>query len=402
MEKLKPFLFGALVGAGLAICALQFHVVHSHEGFRVVARTPQPSLGLSYVDVRGWDAKTWAERPALVRALVANGSGELIADTVAENLTSPIDTGSDTLDQLRGLLDNADSELSNRNREQPQPLERDWNKESADDFLGSPFTDDAPPFPSAARDNTRRTRVAARSLNSIDDGSADRSSSLGSAFTRETEDTTSQTVPRDEYSGTGYNPTDTSTDSAEGINLGPDDFGSADNSSNRYTGNGYETDSRTDSSGPNHTSDTSTGTTYGAGASTDNSESAYSSHRPALGSVSNSRDDDRKLFSNDETGEQYGVFEDVTDELETRAERALSRARRSLGSSEFLSEAGPYLRSAEDDTPTGTTMKNSLNDAPAFSRSTGGTSRSRIDRYMPEFLKAIEEGFDPFANGDIE
>lgn len=104
MGKFKPFLFGALLGAGTAVCALQFHVVQSNEGFRVIPRTPQPSLGLAYADVRNWSAETWADRPELVRALVAHGSTDLVASTVAGSVVDSVSAESSTLDQLRGFL----------------------------------------------------------------------------------------------------------------------------------------------------------------------------------------------------------------------------------------------------------------------------------------------------------
>ena len=410
MEKLKPFLFGALVGAGLAVCALQFHVVHSHEGVRVVARTPQPSLGLSYADVRGWDAKTWAERPELVRALVANGSGELVADTVADNLTSPVDTGSDTLDQLRGLLDNADSELSNRNREQPQPLERDWGEESSEDFLGSPFTEDAPPFPSASRDEARRTRVAARDLNSLDDGTQGHSSSYGSAYTRQSDSSSTSETSNSQgdgsdsgtdYSDSGYNSSRSSSGSSYGSDSGTDYSDSGYNSNRSSSGSSHGSDSGTDYSGSGYNSNrSSSGSSYGPESDTDSFDSGYDLNTNSSDSSGSS---DQKLFGNDDTGEQYGVFEDVTDELESRAEKALSRARESLGSNEFLGDSGSYLRpNSDEDDSTSSSTRPSFDDAPAFSRGRNTNSRSAINQYMPEFLRAIEEGFDPFANGDVE
>lgn len=104
MSKFKPFLFGAILGAGLTVFALQFHVVHSHEGVRVVPRTPQASLGLAYADIRGWDAEKFTDRPELVRALVANGSKDLIAESVAENAIESATSEGGTLDKLRGFL----------------------------------------------------------------------------------------------------------------------------------------------------------------------------------------------------------------------------------------------------------------------------------------------------------
>ena len=63
MCKFKQFLIGALTGAGVVFVALQYHVVQTHQGFRVVPRTPQHSIGLAYADIRNWDAAKWADFP---------------------------------------------------------------------------------------------------------------------------------------------------------------------------------------------------------------------------------------------------------------------------------------------------------------------------------------------------
>ena len=103
MGKFKQFLIGALTGAGVVFVALQYHVVQTHQGFRVVPRTPQHSIGLAYADIRNWDAAKWADFPELARALVANGSTDLVAESVTEGLMESVSSNS-PMDQLRGFL----------------------------------------------------------------------------------------------------------------------------------------------------------------------------------------------------------------------------------------------------------------------------------------------------------
>lgn len=106
MSKAKPFLFGTALGASAMFFSLQYHVVHSHDGFQVIPRTPQQSIGLAYTDIRGWTPSQWTDRPELARALMAHGSSDLIAESVASTLADSVTEDSSTLDELRNFLNN--------------------------------------------------------------------------------------------------------------------------------------------------------------------------------------------------------------------------------------------------------------------------------------------------------
>jgi len=105
MSKTKPYLFGTVLGASAMYVALQYHVVHSHDGFQMVPRTPQHSVGLAYADVRNWSPSQWTDRPELARALMAHGSSDLISESVANSLADIVTEENSTLDQLRSFLD---------------------------------------------------------------------------------------------------------------------------------------------------------------------------------------------------------------------------------------------------------------------------------------------------------
>ena len=104
MSNAKPYLFGTLLGASAMYVALQYHVVHSHDGFQMVPRTPQHSVGLAYADVRSWTPSQWTDRPELARALMAHGSSDLISESVATSLADSVADENSTLDQLRSFL----------------------------------------------------------------------------------------------------------------------------------------------------------------------------------------------------------------------------------------------------------------------------------------------------------
>jgi hypothetical protein len=78
MPGVKPFLAGLLAGGCLSFAALQYHVVRADKGIYVFPRTPQPSLTLTYADVRDWSSEQWDRRPLLVDAIRADGATDLL------------------------------------------------------------------------------------------------------------------------------------------------------------------------------------------------------------------------------------------------------------------------------------------------------------------------------------
>lgn len=126
-SKAKPYIVGAALGASAMFFALQYHVVHSHDGFQIIPRTPQQSLGLAYTDIRSWSPSQWTDRPELARALMAHGSSDLIADSVASTLADQVSEDSHGLDELRSFLNETRTKV----------------EEGADDLLTIPRSDDS-------------------------------------------------------------------------------------------------------------------------------------------------------------------------------------------------------------------------------------------------------------------
>lgn len=143
MSKAKPFLFGTALGASAMFFALQYHVVHSHDGFQVVPRTPQQSVGLAYADIRSWSPSQWTDRPELARALMAHGSSDLIAESVASTLADSVSEDSSTLDELRAFLNS--SEAASATQEHPTEKSDSEKSEGGtnNDLFRIPFPQDA-------------------------------------------------------------------------------------------------------------------------------------------------------------------------------------------------------------------------------------------------------------------
>jgi hypothetical protein len=92
--------------------ALQYHVVRSDTGIRILPRTPQHSLALAWADVRTWTPSQWTDRLELARAAMAAGASDLIADSVRLPLQDEVSESAATLNELRDFL--------NRSRQQAQ------------------------------------------------------------------------------------------------------------------------------------------------------------------------------------------------------------------------------------------------------------------------------------------
>jgi len=150
MSKAKPYFIGAALGASTMFFALQYHVVHSQSGFRIVPRTPQQSMGLAYADVRYWTPSQWTDRPELARALMAHGASDLIAESVAASLTETVSEDGTTLDELRSFL----NQVRETSAESPGSVSNDADgtsglegaaevaKDSGKDLFRIPFPQD--------------------------------------------------------------------------------------------------------------------------------------------------------------------------------------------------------------------------------------------------------------------
>jgi hypothetical protein len=175
MSKAKPYFIGAALGASTMLFALQYHVVNSQSGFRIIPRTPQQSMGLAYADVRNWTPSQWTDRPELARALMAHGASDLIAESVADNLTDAVSEDGTTLDELRSFL--------NQVRETPPELPDSASNRSDADVAIEGATEVAKdsgkdlfriPFPQDARKVVLADPFRAEQLNSTaSSGSSD-------------------------------------------------------------------------------------------------------------------------------------------------------------------------------------------------------------------------------------
>ncbi len=158
MGRIRSFLTGTAMGSAVMFFALQYHVVKSDSGLRVIPRAPQRSLGMAWNDIRGWDAARWSDRIELAQSLMANGDTDLITDSVASSLGDTAAADSSSLDELRAFL--KDSRLNSGMDAAQKTFVAmtgggDWNAAQPISNQVSASGEETDPFRSAGRDSSR-------------------------------------------------------------------------------------------------------------------------------------------------------------------------------------------------------------------------------------------------------
>lgn len=346
MGKFKPFLFGTLAGSAVIFVALQYHVINTNEGFRVVPRTPQHSIGLAYVDMRNWNSSNFADRPEVTRALVANGLSDLVVGTVKDDLMNSVSSES-PMGQLRGYLNGAAADSKSDpifDSEDFMGIRKDDkapNNLNADDLFSIPFDRDARSrnaSPEIAQPTSPRTTVAQRAREAMNDVfNSNKSPSTG--FEEVPDDSFRRSSP----APTASVPAPSTRSAADEASLLED----------MLFGNG----------------------------STQKTSPAPSSPQSPQPPASD-----------------FGIFEDVTGALEDRADQALQRARTG-----FQSEVN---RTIEDSAGaverfTRGKIRNALPDSVSsmFPDDLSQPTRSATTTpAIPDAIKALQNGFDPFID----
>ena len=92
--RIGAFLFGFIAGGSFVLASLKYHVIRAEDGVHLV-----PKMGATfqetYVDVRGFTPRQWAEHPNVAAAMVRANKGHLMKDAAINSL----------FDSVEGLLE---------------------------------------------------------------------------------------------------------------------------------------------------------------------------------------------------------------------------------------------------------------------------------------------------------
>ncbi len=89
MGRLITLLAGILIGAILMYIGFNYHVVVTEKTYYMIPKK-KAQLADVYVDIREWGIQEWARKPALAEAVTAAGHGELVKQSVQNNLLEDI------------------------------------------------------------------------------------------------------------------------------------------------------------------------------------------------------------------------------------------------------------------------------------------------------------------------
>ncbi len=83
MFGIFKFSAGVVVGAGLAVGSMNYHVIRTADRFEFIPKKTA-NLQECYVDIRGWTFSDWTAHPDLVWALYKNNKQDLIPGSESE------------------------------------------------------------------------------------------------------------------------------------------------------------------------------------------------------------------------------------------------------------------------------------------------------------------------------
>lgn len=92
MRRLFAMVFGGMLGAAAMFIAFKFHTIRTKEDWWDLTFVPKPQAALidAYVDVREWNAAEWTKHPDLVKAMIKNGRGDMVRQSVTSNFLENI------------------------------------------------------------------------------------------------------------------------------------------------------------------------------------------------------------------------------------------------------------------------------------------------------------------------
>jgi len=90
MRRIMTFVMGMVAGGLLLWGGLQYHVLHTQDGLKLVPKV-NASLAKTYVDIRKFTVADWANNTDIVLALTEAGQGEMVGNAAGDALQNGLD-----------------------------------------------------------------------------------------------------------------------------------------------------------------------------------------------------------------------------------------------------------------------------------------------------------------------
>ena len=90
MRRWWTFLSGVIVGGGLILAVLNFHVIRARDGLHLVPKVDAQIAG-TYVDISEFGPRDWLDHPEIFVALQRANQDELIQTATGDALLKGLD-----------------------------------------------------------------------------------------------------------------------------------------------------------------------------------------------------------------------------------------------------------------------------------------------------------------------
>lgn len=90
MRRFSSFLMGMVFGAGMLYLLMIYHIVHAADGHHLIPKIDS-QLPDTYVDIREFTFKDWADHSDLAAALIKADRGDLVEGAASGALQRGID-----------------------------------------------------------------------------------------------------------------------------------------------------------------------------------------------------------------------------------------------------------------------------------------------------------------------
>ena len=76
MARIRWFVLGTVVGAGMTMASLKYYFLYTNDGLKAVPKQ-SPTLADTFLDVRDFGASDWSEHKEVMAAVMAHDPGLL-------------------------------------------------------------------------------------------------------------------------------------------------------------------------------------------------------------------------------------------------------------------------------------------------------------------------------------
>ena len=90
MARIRWFIFGAAVGAGLTMASLKYHFLYTKDGLKAVPKQT-PTFSETFLDVREYNASDWSEHKAVLAAVMQAEESELLEGAAVNSIREGLD-----------------------------------------------------------------------------------------------------------------------------------------------------------------------------------------------------------------------------------------------------------------------------------------------------------------------